>query len=291
MFVPVCCVLFLCLYPSAAYCSCVCTRLLRTVLVFVAVCCVLFLCLYPSAAYCSCVCTRLLRTVVVFVPICCVLFLCLYPSAAYCSCVCTRLLRTTVTDYDKRTKRALFLLDHEKINNDLIELVIEWIVDGDHEVCVMKIKSVVYCCDTKPRQIVSSIFNQFLISSLCNTMSAIVQVLFLNVFCQIPLVLSALYNVFFIKIKCNWSIKFQQKFLQCQYFVDSLCRCFCSFQKGARSSFFCPESGRSWHYSHSYKAMQRLEADAIKTSNYRPTKLFICLFVYFFWRIKFYSFL
>ncbi|XP_067011833.2 putative ATP-dependent RNA helicase DHX57 isoform X2 [Anabrus simplex] len=36
-------------------------------------------------------------------------------------------------DYSRVTKKSLYLMDHEKINYDLIEAIIVWIVEGDHE--------------------------------------------------------------------------------------------------------------------------------------------------------------
>lgn len=35
--------------------------------------------------------------------------------------------------FSGRTHKNLFLMDHEKINNELVEHVLEWIVNGDHE--------------------------------------------------------------------------------------------------------------------------------------------------------------
>lgn len=37
------------------------------------------------------------------------------------------------SNYSKKMHKNLYVMDHEKINLDLIESVIEWIVDGDHE--------------------------------------------------------------------------------------------------------------------------------------------------------------
>ena len=39
------------------------------------------------------------------------------------------------TDYSKSTITALGVMDHEKINYDLIVAVLEYIVVGEHEVC------------------------------------------------------------------------------------------------------------------------------------------------------------
>ena len=42
------------------------------------------------------------------------------------------------TDYKKSTLKTLAMLDVEKICSDLIERLIEWIVQADHEVWIMK---------------------------------------------------------------------------------------------------------------------------------------------------------
>ena len=38
------------------------------------------------------------------------------------------------SDYRKSTIKAMAIMDHDKINIDLIESAIEWIVEGEHEV-------------------------------------------------------------------------------------------------------------------------------------------------------------
>ena len=45
------------------------------------------------------------------------------------------------TDYKQSTIKNLSMMDHEKINNDLIEAVLEWIVDGQHQVLL-------HCCSS-----------------------------------------------------------------------------------------------------------------------------------------------
>lgn len=42
-------------------------------------------------------------------------------------------LMTRYEGYSPLTHKNLYIMDHEKINNDLIEQVIEWIVVGEHE--------------------------------------------------------------------------------------------------------------------------------------------------------------
>ena len=41
---------------------------------------------------------------------------------------------TLVTGYSRKALKTLAKLDYEKINNDLIELLIEWIMEGKHDV-------------------------------------------------------------------------------------------------------------------------------------------------------------
>ena len=43
-------------------------------------------------------------------------------------------LSTLITGYSRKALKTLAKLDYEKINNDLIELLIEWIMEGKHDV-------------------------------------------------------------------------------------------------------------------------------------------------------------